>query len=280
MSNDSYDDIEEELSSWGYSRSFSDYERSLVEVEVPPVMVKINMPRGRGITDDNYINNVKLASEINGIKDNVIPLGHLPTTREVLNEQNVNEITPLLRQLGISGHDGAISSKNTRAISSIKKDIRVEGNLPIILNSDLFAMINEDDAKSSSESDEEPYDPKRPLHEQFSTIKEFVVNLDKMPLKDNFEGSNLSCSSASHNTRSSISSTLSSYSSPAIDGSSSCSSNLSTTTFSVSEQDSNDEIFEPLLKLKEQLYTPRQLYEYKRKISLQKGKESRLPIFL
>ncbi|XP_062547520.1 uncharacterized protein LOC134213038 isoform X2 [Armigeres subalbatus] len=273
MSNDSYDDIEEELSSWGYSRSFSDYERSLVDVEESPGMLKISMPRGRGITDDNYINNVKLASEINGIKDYVIPLGHLPTTREVLNEENVNEITPLLRQLGISGHDGAISSKNTRAISTIKKDIRVEGNLPIILNSDLFAMINEDDVKGSSESDEEPYDPERPLHEQFSTIKEFVINHEKMPSKDS------SCSSASHNTRSSISITLSSYSTPAIDGSSSCSSNLSTTTFSVSEQDSNDEIFEPLIKLKEQLYTPRQLYEYKRKISLQKGKESRLQIF-
>lgn len=248
MANDStFDDIEEEVSSWGYSMSVSDYERSLIEDST----VKKTFPRGKGIADSNYISNVKLASEIMEINEG--PLGHLPTTKEVLSERNLNEITPLLRTLGISGHDGPISSKNTRTVSVMRNDIRVEGRLPIILNGELFAMIK-DEKNVSNEVGDEPYDPRKPLHEQFTTIKEFAVE-SKIGQIIPSVSLTLSTSSASDHS------------------SSDSSGSSSTTSFSVSDQDPNDEIFEPLLNSKPKLYTPRQLYELKRKNSLPKGKD-------
>lgn len=99
-----------------------------------PKPAKLTFPR-------LYISNVKLASEINGIKEKVVPLGHFPTTKEILNDQHANEITPLFRTLGISGHDGPISSENLRTVFVLRNDIRVEGKLPLILNSDFFTMI-------------------------------------------------------------------------------------------------------------------------------------------
>lgn len=241
MANDTFDDIEEEVSSWGYSMSVSDYERSLIEDSAKPA--NLSFPRGLGIADNNYITNVKLASELNGLIQKAAPLGHLPTTKEVLSNKEVNEITPLLRQLGISGHDGPISSKNTRSVAVSGDDIRVERNLPIILNGDLFAMIKEQ--KPIANEEDEPYDPSKPLHEQFLTIKEFADGEESLSLT---------------------------HSSSASDNSSSCTSTSSSTTnYSVSEQDSEDELLEPLLQ-KQKLYTPRQLYELKRKESLPTGK--------
>lgn len=52
-------------------------------------------PRGLGTSDSNYTSNVKITSEINGINEKMVPFGHLPTTKEVLNDQHVNEIIQL-----------------------------------------------------------------------------------------------------------------------------------------------------------------------------------------
>lgn len=261
MANDSsFDDIEEEVSSWGFSMSVSDYERSLIED--PTKSANSSFPRGLGIADSNYISNVKLASELNGLIEKAAPMGHLPTTKEVLNDKVANEITPLLRQLGISGHDGPISSKNTRTVAVSGNDIRIEGNLPIILNGDLFAMIKDEKNVSHGEEDE-PYDPRKPLHEQFSTIKEFA---EQKSTKQSTSPLSLSISSE--------------QSSSASDQTSSCttsSSSSSITNFSVSEQDSEDELCQPLLHInKQKLYTPRQLYDLKRKECLPKGKHCRV----
>lgn len=51
------------------------------------------------------------------VKEKMVPFSHLPSTKEVLNIQHVNEITQLLRMFGISGHDEPISSTNTRTVS-------------------------------------------------------------------------------------------------------------------------------------------------------------------
>ncbi|XP_065082806.1 uncharacterized protein LOC135705146 [Ochlerotatus camptorhynchus] len=270
MSRDSsFDNVDGEVCDWRYSLSASDYERS--------------RGRGRVIMDVNYINKLKLASEVIGIQEKVTPLGYMPTTQEMLNYKDANEITPLLRQLGISGQGEDISSRKTRKVAVQDGDIRIEGNVPIILNSELFAMINKDNMRINSydnetaEEDVESYDPNLPLHEQFTTIKEFAVPVKqtKKELKKS-TASNFSAPKTpeSLNSTSTTSETISSLSSSVCDDSSSSSNNSMLTTESGSDEDSNDEMFQPLLEAKQKLYTPRQLYELKKlhlKQSLSKG---------
>ncbi|XP_053696196.1 uncharacterized protein LOC128743618 [Sabethes cyaneus] len=163
------DEIEDEISTWGFSTSLSSYQRS------PGLCVPENKTRGRGrgITNPCHMANIRLASEIDDLNAHAFPMGYLATTEDLLSSTAENEITPMLRQLGLSGHDEDISNKTTRKNPKMEDEIRFDGNLPIILNAKLF----ETNVKSESESDDgieitEKYDPALPLHEQFSTIPE------------------------------------------------------------------------------------------------------------
>ncbi|XP_055547418.1 uncharacterized protein LOC129731440 isoform X2 [Wyeomyia smithii] len=159
------DDIEDEISSWGYSTPLSNYQRSACSLENKP------RGRGRGITNPCHMANIRLASEIGDMKAHAIPMGHMATTEELLAQSAENEITPMLRQLGISGHGQDISSKTTRKNPKLEDEIRLDGNLPIILNGDLFESNTTGDSDDGIEVTEK-FDPARPLHEQFSTIPE------------------------------------------------------------------------------------------------------------
>ncbi|XP_058818524.1 uncharacterized protein LOC131681631 isoform X1 [Topomyia yanbarensis] len=262
------EDIEDEISSWGYSVTFSDFERSRQsEKHIQLNKIGSVAGRGRGISNNNYMATVKLASEINELKANVVPMGHLPTSSEILGAPSENEITPLLRKLGISGHDGEISSRNTRQVPLHQEQIRLDGNIPVILDGELFNTLNETASSGARLSaDDEPFDPNRPLQEQFKTIKEFLMDecvkppsvIDQNPVL----GSVSACPKSSIPSPSSVSIDLSSHSSPANDDSST---STSVTTYSTGEQYSNEQwCEEPLLKRKNKLYTPRQLYEIKK----------------
>lgn len=240
MSSDSsFDDVADEVCNWRSSLSASDYETTI--------------KRGSGRTFVNYRNKLKLASEVIGIQENVTPLGYMPTTNDVLNDRDINEITPLLRQLGISGQGDDLSSLTTRKVAVQHEDIHIEGNMPIILSSELFALLEEDKKNNEDETDkveEEPYDPNQPLHEQFTTIKEFL-----MPSISIENISSISFNSVTSEKRSSSSSLVceeSCYSA----------NNTTMTTDSDSETNLSDE-FLPLLR-KKKTYTPRQLYELKK----------------
>ncbi|XP_058448109.1 uncharacterized protein LOC131428294 isoform X1 [Malaya genurostris] len=262
------EDIEDEINSWGYSVSLSDFERSRRLEDVVGLTRNSSMAgRGRGITDNNYMATVRMASEINDLKSKTIPMGHLTTTSEILNAPPENEITPLLRKLGISGHDGEISSKKTRQVPSYQEEIQLDGNIPVILNGELFKELNGNVSSETISSDDEPYDPTRPIYEQFSTIKEFAsIKTENQP-KLTIQESHVNESTSTNPKTSSLSSSpvsieLSSHSTPANDESST---STSVTTYSTGEQYSNEQwCEEPLLKKKDKLYTPKQLYQIKK----------------
>lgn len=192
----------------------------------------------------------------------------LPTTNDMLNIE-INEITPLLKQLGLTGQDGPMNSQKTRKVVVQQVDIRIDGNLPIILNSELFKMINEarneDKIKTNYQADnaddeENEFDPNLPLYEQFSTIKEFAP-----PIKDERKLVPWNYSKSESLQSTTTTSEADSWPSTSVsDVSSTYSSSITTTTYSEGEEDSNDEMFEPLLKKDQPLYTPRQLYQRKK----------------
>lgn len=251
-------DVDSVISNWKYPLSPCDYGKT--------------RGRGRPITSATYMNKLKLASEAANVQEKATPLGYMPTTKEVLNA-DINEITPLLRQLGISSHDGDISSRNTRKTVTDDRDIRLDGNVPIILNSELFAMINDHNG-ATTEDEHESFDPNRPLHEQFSTIKEFVPPA-KEPKTVEKKSASMSSSSktpASFHSSSSTTDTLSSHSSDAFSDTSSSSYHTTISTEN-DEDDWDDEIFEPLLGAQPKLFTPRQLYELKKSLTKKSDKK-------
>ncbi|XP_053696442.1 uncharacterized protein LOC128743799 [Sabethes cyaneus] len=270
MSYDSnFEDIEDEISSWGYSMSLSDFERSRQSEEiVQPRFNGIVVGRGRGISN-KYIETVRMASDINSLKAHPFRMGHLPTTSEVLEASPENEITPLLRKLGISGHDWQISSRTTRQVPKHQEEIRVDRRLPVILNGDLFGAPFISSCSDVSSDSEEPYDPSKPLQEQFKTIKEFAQIIDhpdtqkeNVPISHGDSKGNSTCPNSSKPSSTTASIEISSHSTPANDDSSSA---TSITTYSTGEQYSMDQYCEePLLKTKDRLYTPKQLYQIKK----------------
>lgn len=112
------------------------------------------------------------------MKCHSFPMGYLPTSKEILACSAENEITPMLRQLGLSSRDDEIDSKNTRKTVVTSEEIRIDGNVPVILNSDLFR--NRGSVEDEGIDEPEIYDPKQSLQEQFSTISELAD-----PEKDN-----------------------------------------------------------------------------------------------
>lgn len=167
------DDIEDEIGSWGFSTSVSNYERSVQAAENRMPQRNVG-GRGRGIVNPQHMASVKLASEISDLKCHSFPMGHLPTSRELLAGAPENEITPLLRQLGLSSREDEIHSKTTRKTVSTDEEIRIDGNVPVILNADLFRHCEAEDDEGIGEP--EAFNPEKPLHEQFGTIPELVVS--------------------------------------------------------------------------------------------------------
>lgn len=269
VSSSSFEDLEAELSDLGFAMSLSDFEKSLQSEEAAQQLKQI---RGEGITAKNYMSNIRLASELNELKVHQAPMGHMPTSSEILNTTHENEITPLLRKLGISGHDGELSSRRTRMVPKIEEEIKLDRNMPVILNGELFDMSNYYETDDSGEDFEEAEvdDPNLPLDQRFSTIKEFqtisVTQTQPEELgKSSSSVSSLSSYPESSGASSSNSPDMSSQSTAADDASSSNSSNSSTsgTTYSVENQCSSDWHVEPPLLKKGKLYTPRELYEMK-----------------
>lgn len=269
VSSSSFEDLEAELSDLGFAMSLSDFEKSLQSEEAAQQLKQI---RGEGITAKNYMSNIRLASELNELKVHQAPMGHMPTSSEILNTTHENEITPLLRKLGISGHDGELSSRRTRMVPKIEEEIKLDRNMPVILNGKLFDMSNYYETDDSGEDFEEAEvdDPNLPLDQRFSTIKEFqtisVTQTQPEELgKSSSSVSSLSSYLESSGASSSNSPDMSSHSTAADDASSSNSSNSSTsgTTYSVENQCSSDWHVEPPLLKKGKLYTPRELYEMK-----------------
>ncbi|KAL9707104.1 hypothetical protein quinque_010622 [Culex quinquefasciatus] len=168
----SLEDLEDEISSWGFTMSPSQFAASLeAEKRLPQARVG---GRGRGITNPQHMANVRLAASIGDLKAHPFPMGHLPTTNDLLGSPAENEITPMLRQLGLNSRAEEIHSRTTRMNPKIREEIRVDGSLPVILNADLFknARVDEDEG---IETELERFDPERPLTEQFSTIPELVT---------------------------------------------------------------------------------------------------------
>lgn len=166
------DDIEDEISSWGYTTTFSDYERSLQATGSQQPQTKVG-GRGRGILNPQHMSSVRLASEISDLKVHSFPMGHLPTSKEILACSAENEITPMLRQLGLSSRDDEIHSKNTRKNIVASEEIRIDGNVPVILNSELFR--NAGQIQDEGIDEPENFDPEQPVPEQFSTIPELAI---------------------------------------------------------------------------------------------------------
>lgn len=265
ISSSSFEDIEAEISEMGFPMSLSDFEKSLQSEESAQQLVTV---RGEGITASNYMANIRQASDLCDLKLNHAPMGHMPTSTELLNTFHENEITPLLRKLGISGHDGELSSRTTRQVPKIEEEIRLDRNMPVILNGDLFDMSNFYHSECSDEEEEEENDdPSLPLEQRFSTIKEFqkVSHKTQTQQKHFAESGSISTQPESSKTSSSSSNSpeLSSYSTTADDATTSSGSSSSATTYSAEDQCSNEWRMEPPLLKKGKLYTPRELYEMK-----------------
>ncbi|XP_055590005.1 uncharacterized protein LOC129742169 isoform X2 [Uranotaenia lowii] len=174
-------DIDDEIDMWGYPISIYGYEKSLLSEDSNNSMSEIIVAgRGRGMCN-NDMDTIRMASEINKLKTSNVPIGHLRTTTECLDSQPENEITPLLRKLGISGHDGTLSSKTMYRIPDNFQDLYLDRNVPLILNEELFRNQRDSHPDDLALEPYDPYDPSRPLHEQFTTIKEFAPKTAEIP---------------------------------------------------------------------------------------------------
>lgn len=131
--------------------------------------------RGRGIIRQNVqegMAEIRLAAQLNRLQPHAFPIGHLPTTDEILARNDPSEITASIRAMGISGADGALRSATTRRTMLDGEDIHIDGNVPVILNGDLFHHRRNSPDASSLPIPVEPYDPNIPFAVQFSTITE------------------------------------------------------------------------------------------------------------
>lgn len=179
------DDLEDEIGSWGFTTSsVANYVRTAPVAETRNVPQQPKMGgRGRGIINPHHMASVRLASEIGDLKCHSFPMGHLPTSKELLAGAAENEITPLLRQLGLNSREDEIHSKTTRKTVTSSEELRLDGNVPVILNSDLFRHCEDEEDEGVVEPD--TFNPQQPLHEQFSTIAELVPEEDDIPVAKN-----------------------------------------------------------------------------------------------
>uniref|UniRef100_A0A182NZH7 Uncharacterized protein n=1 Tax=Anopheles epiroticus TaxID=199890 RepID=A0A182NZH7_9DIPT len=170
---------------------FSGLENRSFTANIAGVAAPKPMGRGRGAVDVSHsrLEEIRLAARINRLEPQNYPLGHLPTTDEILAGDMGAEITAGLRSLGISSGDSALSSRTTIP-TVVRENIRIDGNVPVILDGDMFhpryRTEQDDEDEIVQPSRELKYNPQKPLAEQFPTILEFQ---DPIPDPDPLQAS-------------------------------------------------------------------------------------------
>ncbi|XP_049284851.1 uncharacterized protein LOC125764538 [Anopheles funestus] len=171
-------EMDREINSWGYTMNATDYMSGLRNVRPTANFASsaISMGRGRGCVDisRHRLDEVRLAAQINRQAVHNNPMGHLPTTEETLAKDVGPEITAGLRSIGILSSDGQLNAKTTlRNAPRCSEDIRIDRNVPVILNGDVFHALYRSNDEELPPQPKLEYDPAKPLAEQFTTIQEF-----------------------------------------------------------------------------------------------------------
>ncbi|XP_053675434.1 uncharacterized protein LOC128725695 [Anopheles nili] len=181
---------EEEISGvlhgWGYTMNATDYMSSMNNqrraAHGPGSTRFTVMGRGRGCVDVSRsgLEEIRFAARLNQLEAHNSPMGHLSTTAETLSRNVGPEITATMRSFGICGADEQIGSTR-RTVLEQQQDIHIDGNVPVILNGELFhtkyRSVDESENEDQPPTPLVPYDPSLPLEEQFSTIPEFQPQL-------------------------------------------------------------------------------------------------------
>ncbi|XP_052896901.1 uncharacterized protein LOC128303864 [Anopheles moucheti] len=175
------EEMDREINSWGYTMNATDYMSGLRNVHPTANFASsgIGMGRGRGAFDisRNRLDEIRLAARINRLEAHNNPMGHLPTTEETLAKDVGPEIAAGLRSIGILSSDDQLKNKATsRNVPHCRSDIRIDRNVPLILNGDVFRARARASDGFDGELPAQPnvkFDPSKPLAEQFTTIEEF-----------------------------------------------------------------------------------------------------------
>uniref|UniRef100_A0A182JNP0 Uncharacterized protein n=1 Tax=Anopheles christyi TaxID=43041 RepID=A0A182JNP0_9DIPT len=191
----------------GYTMNATDYFNGLDNHSFTATIAGVSAPkprgRGRGAVDVSHsrLEEIRLAARINRLEAHNYPMGHIPTTGEVLAGDIGKEIAAGLRTLGIRSTDSALCSRTTIP-STVKEDMRVDGNVAVILDGDFFHQRYGSDAEDEDKPPETvrniEYDPLKPLEVQFPTILEF-----RQPQPEPSSGSDLNASMTSSTSSSS-----------------------------------------------------------------------------
>lgn len=174
-------EMSREINSWGYTMNATDYMSGLRNLHPTASFASsaTGMGRGRGCVDvsRDRLNRIRLAAQINRHAAHSNPMGHLPTTEETLAKDVGPEITAGLRSIGILNSEDRLSSRtNRRTVPHVESDVRIDRNVPVILNGDVFHARSLEADQLEEELPPQPkveYDPCKPLNEQFTTIEEF-----------------------------------------------------------------------------------------------------------
>ncbi|XP_053665987.1 uncharacterized protein LOC128715131 [Anopheles marshallii] len=175
------EEMDREINSWGYTMNATDYMSGLRNLHSTANFASsgIGMGRGRGAVDISRkrLDEIRLAARINRLEAHNNPMGHLPTTEETLAKDVGPEIVAGLRSIGILSSDDQLNKKTTsRNVPHCREDVRIDRNVPLILNGDVFRAHAHANDGFDGELPPQPkvvFDPSKPLEEQFSTIEEF-----------------------------------------------------------------------------------------------------------
>ncbi|XP_058058366.1 uncharacterized protein LOC131209334 [Anopheles bellator] len=176
------EEIDQAVNDWGYVMSAEDYmsspQRRLLSAESRQIV------RGRGRAcvappaENSALEKMRLAAHINRL--DASSAGRLRTTDETLAQSNpATEITATLRSLGIRGEDydtTTFGRTTRRALVDNNRDIHLDGNIPVILNGDLFHQPSGSPFREHECQLRTEFDPKVPLSIHFPTIDEFYIN--------------------------------------------------------------------------------------------------------
>lgn len=177
------EEIDGVINSWGYTMNATDFMSGInnqrTSTATPPATRPMGRGRGRvGVSGVlGQLSQIRLAAHINTLEPHNTPMGHLPTTQETLSRDVGDEIQMALRTMGAHSGEGRLS-RTTRPTEHRGEDVRIDGNVPVLLNGDFFhtRYRSVEDEASDDGAPVEPsltYDPAVPLAEQFSTILEF-----------------------------------------------------------------------------------------------------------
>ncbi|XP_052864373.1 uncharacterized protein LOC128270983 [Anopheles cruzii] len=136
------DEIDKAINDWGYVMSAENYVSSPQRKLPLSETRRIVCGRGRGVVapppENSALEKVRLAAHINRL--DASSASRLRTTDETLAQSNpATEITATLRSLGIRSEDYELTGRTTRrSLLDNNRDIHFDGNIPVILNGDLF----------------------------------------------------------------------------------------------------------------------------------------------